>query len=89
MRKRSRKKVHSILVNLRPEEISSVIKEQITRVGKYTVKLFVKDSSWAAENSLMITKSFDVTILGVIDTDPTNNIEGVAETVKCILRFNW
>ena len=67
----------------------SVIKEQITRVGKYTVKLFVKDSSWAAENSLIITKSFDVTILGVIDTDPTNNIEGVAETVKCILRFNW
>ena len=67
----------------------SVIKEQITRVGKYTVKLFVKDSSWAAEDSLMITKSFDVTILGVIDTDPTNNIEGVAETVKCILRFNW
>ena len=67
----------------------SVIKEQITRVGKYTVKLFVKDSSWAAEDSLMITKSFNVTILGVIDTDPTNNIEGVAETVKCILRFNW
>ena len=67
----------------------SVIKEQITRVGKYTVKLFVKDSSWAAENSLIITKSFDVTILGVIDTDPTNNIEGVAETVKCVLRFNW
>ena len=67
----------------------SVTKEQITRVGKYTVKLFVKDSSWAAENSLIITKSFDVTILGVIDTDPTNNIEGVAETVKCILRFNW
>ena len=67
----------------------SVIKEQITRVGKYTVKLFVKDSSWAAENSLIITKSFDVTILGVIDTDPTNNIEGVAEIVKCVLRFNW
>lgn len=67
----------------------SVIKEQITRVGNYTVKLFVKDSSWAAEDSLMITKSFDVTILGVIDTDPTNNIEGVEETVKCILRFNW
>ena len=67
----------------------SVIKEQITRVGKYIVKLFVKDSSWAAEDSLMITKSFNVTILGVIDTDPTNNIEGVAETVKCILRFNW
>ena len=67
----------------------SVIKEQITRVGKYTVKLFVKDSSWANEDYIMITKSFDVTILGVIDTDPTNNIEGVAETVKCILRFNW
>ena len=67
----------------------SVTKEQITRVGKYTVKLFVKDSSWAAENSLIITKSFDVTILGVIDTDPTNNIEGVAEIVKCVLRFNW
>ena len=67
----------------------SVIKEQITRVGNYTVKLFVKDSSWAAENSLMITKSFNVTTLDVIDTDPTNNIEGVAETVKCILRFNW
>lgn len=67
----------------------SVIKEQITRVGKYTVKLFVKDSSWADEDYIMITKSFDVTILGVIDTDPTNNIEGVAETVKCILRFNW
>ena len=66
-----------------------VTKEQITRVGKYTVKLFVKDSSWAAENSLIITKSFDVTILGVIDTDPTNNIEGVAEIVKCVLRFNW
>ena len=67
----------------------SVIKEQITRVGNYTVKLFVKDSSWAAEDSLMITKSFYVTLLDVIDTDPTNNIEGVAETVKCILRFNW
>ena len=67
----------------------SVIKEQITRVGDYTVKLFVKDSSWAAEDSLMITKSFNVTTLDVIDTDPTNNIEGVAETVKCILRFNW
>ena len=67
----------------------SVIKEQITRVGNYTVKLFVKDSSWASEDILMITKSFDVTILGVIDTDPTNNIEGVEETVKCILRFNW
>lgn len=67
----------------------SVIKEQITRVGNYTVKLFVKDSSWADEDSLMITKSFDVTTLDVIDTDPTNNIEGVAETVKCILRFNW
>ena len=67
----------------------SVIKEQITRVGKYTVKLFVKDSSWANEDYIMITKSFDVTILGVIDTDPTNNIEGVAETVKCVLRFNW
>ena len=67
----------------------SVIKEQITRVGNYTVKLFVKDSSWADEDYIMITKSFDVTILGVIDTDPTNNIEGVKETVKCILRFNW
>ena len=67
----------------------SVIKEQITRVGNYTVKLFVKDSSWADEDYIMITKSFDVTILGVIDTDPTNNIEGVEETVKCILRFNW
>ena len=67
----------------------SVIKEQITRVGKYTVKLFVKDSSWSNEDYIMITKSFNVTILGVIDTDPTNNIEGVAETVKCILRFNW
>ena len=67
----------------------SVIKEQITRVGNYTVKLFVKDSSWAAEDSLMITKYFYVTLLDVIDTDPTNNIEGVAETVKCILRFNW
>ena len=67
----------------------SVIKEQITRVGNYTVKLFVKDSSWVAEDSLMITKSFYVTLLDVIDTDPTNNIEGVAETVKCILRFNW
>ena len=67
----------------------SVIKEQITRVGNYTVKLFVKDSSWAAEDSLMITKSFNVTILDVIDTDPSNNIEGVPEKVKCILRFNW
>ena len=67
----------------------SVIKEQITRVGNYTVKLFVKDSSWAAEDILMITKSFNVTTLDVIDTDPSNNIEGVAETVKCILRFNW
>lgn len=67
----------------------SVIKEQITRVGNYTVKLFVKDSSWAAEDSLMITKSFDVTTLDIIDTDPSNNIEGVAETVKCVLRFNW
>lgn len=67
----------------------SVIKEHITRVGKYTVKLFVKDSSWVNEDYIMITKSFDVTILGVIDTDPTNNIEGVAETVKCVLRFNW
>ena len=67
----------------------SVIKEQITRVGKYTVKLFVKDSSWSNEDYIMITKSFNVTILGVIDTDPTNNVGGVAETVKCILRFNW
>lgn len=67
----------------------SVIKEQITRVGNYTVKLFVKDSSWAAEDILMITKSFNVTTLDVIDTDPTNNIEGVPEKVKCVLRFNW
>ena len=67
----------------------SVIKEQITRVGKYTVKLFVKDSSWSNEDYIIITKSFNVTVLGIIDTDPTNNIEGVAETVKCILRFTW
>lgn len=67
----------------------SVIKEQITRVSNYTVKLFVKDSSWAAEDSLMITKSFYVTLLDVIDTDPSNNIEGVPEKVKCVLRFNW
>lgn len=67
----------------------SVIKEQITRVGDYTVKLFVKDSSWAAEDILMITKSFDVTTLDIIDTDPSNNIEGVPEKVKCVLRFNW
>ena len=39
--------------------------------------------------TMTLTESFDVTILSVIDTDPTNNIEGVAETVKCVLRFNW
>ena len=67
----------------------SVIKERITRVGNYTIKLFVKDSSWAVEDILMITKSFNVTTLDVIDTDPSNNIEGVPEKVKCVLRFNW
>lgn len=67
----------------------NVVKDEITNVGHYTVKLFVKDASWAAEDALTITKSFDVTTIDVIDTDPTNNEEGVTETVKCVLRFNW
>lgn len=67
----------------------NVVKDEITNVGHYTVKLFVKDASWAAEDALTITKSFDVTSIDIIDTDPTNNEEGVTETVKCVLRFNW
>lgn len=67
----------------------NVVKDEITSVGHYTVKLFVKDASWAAEDALTITKSFDVTDIDIIDTDPTNNEEGVTETVKCVLRFNW
>lgn len=67
----------------------NVVKDEITNVGHYTVKLFVKDASWAAEDALTITKSFDVTTLDIIDTDPTNNEDGIKETVKCVLRFNW
>lgn len=67
----------------------NVIKEQITSVGHYTVKLFVKDASWTEDDIITVTKEFDVTDIDIIDTDPTNNVDGVAEKVKCVLRFNW
>lgn len=67
----------------------NVIKEQITSVGHYTVKLFVKDSSWTEDDIIIVTKEFDVTDIDIIDTDPSNNVDGVAEKVKCVLRFNW
>lgn len=67
----------------------NIIKEQITSVGHYTVKLFVKDDSWTEDDIITVTKEFDVTDIDIIDTDPTNNVDGVAEKVKCVLRFNW
>jgi hypothetical protein len=67
----------------------NVIKEKITSVGHYTVKLFVKDASWTEDDIITVTKEFDVTDIDIIDTDPTNNVDGVAEKVKCVLRFNW
>lgn len=67
----------------------NVIKEQIISVGHYTVKLFVKDASWTEDDIITVTKEFDVTDIDIIDTDPTNNVDGVAEKVKCVLRFNW